>query len=114
MSLLFRLMERLRLQSKLKIRSFDFIEKPLSLEKVVLTVKHAFDFLKLNQENWFSDKQFPNFRLDGISPPIMKLKDDIERAAPTNASILITGENGVGRNWLPDSFIKKAAEQLRP
>ena len=82
----------------LKYGAFDFIEKPLSLEKVVLTVKHAFDFLKLNQENWLlRQKIFPNFRLDGISGPIEKLKDEIERAAPTNASILITGENGSGK-----------------
>ncbi|HJX30704.1 MAG TPA: sigma-54 dependent transcriptional regulator, partial [Thermodesulfobacteriota bacterium] len=82
----------------LKYGAFDFIEKPLSLEKVVLTVKHAFDFFKLNQENWLlREKIFPTFRLDGISPSITKLKEDIERAAPTNASILITGENGSGK-----------------
>ena len=82
----------------LKYGAFDFIEKPLSLEKVVLTVKHAFDFLKLNQENWLlREKIFPTFRLDGISPSITQLKEDIERAAPTTASILITGENGSGK-----------------
>ena len=82
----------------LKYGAFDFIEKPLSLEKVVLTVKHAFDFFKLNQENWLlRQKIFPTFRLDGISPSITQLKEDIERAAPTNASILITGENGSGK-----------------
>ena len=82
----------------LKYGAFDFIEKPLSLEKVVLTVKHAFDFLKLNQENWLlREKFFPAFRLDGISPSITQLKEDIERAAPTTASILITGENGSGK-----------------
>jgi two-component system nitrogen regulation response regulator NtrX len=82
----------------LKYGAFDFIEKPLSLEKVVLTVKHAFDFFKLNQENWLlREKIFPTFRLDGISPSITQLKEDIERAAPTNASILITGENGSGK-----------------
>jgi len=82
----------------LKYGAFDFIEKPLSLEKVVLTVKHAFDFLKLNQENWLlRQKIFPSFRIDGISPSITQLKEDIERAAPTNASILITGENGSGK-----------------
>jgi two-component system nitrogen regulation response regulator NtrX len=82
----------------LKYGAFDFIEKPLSLEKVVLTVKHAFDFLKLNQENWLlREKIFPTFRLDGISPSLTQLKEDIERAAPTNASILITGENGSGK-----------------
>jgi two-component system nitrogen regulation response regulator NtrX len=82
----------------LKYGAFDFIEKPLSLEKVVLTVKHAFDFFKLNQENWLlREKIFPTFRLDGISPSLTQLKEDIERAAPTNASILITGENGSGK-----------------
>ena len=82
----------------LKYGAFDFIEKPLSLDKVVLTVKHAFDFLKLNQENWLlREKIFPTFRIDGISLSITQLKEDMERAAPTNASILITGENGSGK-----------------
>jgi two-component system, NtrC family, nitrogen regulation response regulator NtrX len=98
----------------LKYGAFDFIEKPLSLEKVVLTVKHAFDFLKLNQENWLlREKIFPTFRLDGISPSITQLKEDIERAAPTNASILITGENGSGKELVARLIHQKSRRSTK-
>jgi len=100
----------------LKYGAFDFIEKPLSLEKIVLTVKHAFDFLKLNQENrLLREKIFPPFRLDGVSPSITQLKEDIERAAPSNASILITGENGSGKEMvarLIHQHSRRAAKSL--
>jgi len=99
----------------LKYGAFDFIEKPLSLEKVVLTVKHAFDFLNLNQENLLlRQKIFPNFRLDGISPAILRLKEDIERAAPTSASILITGENGSGKELVARLIHQKSRRANKP
>jgi len=95
--------------------AFDFIEKPLSLEKVVLTVKHAFDFLKLNQENrLLRRKFFPHSRVDGESSAIKKLEDEIERAAPTNASILITGENGSGKELVARLIHQKSRRGNKP
>jgi len=99
----------------IKYGAFDFIEKPLSLEKVVLTVKHAFDFLKLNQENrLLRQKVFSHFRIDGISEAIKKLEDEIERAAPTNASILITGENGSGKELVAHLIHQKSRRWNKP
>lgn len=99
----------------LKYGAFDFIEKPLSLEKVVLTVKHAFEFLKLNQENWLlRQKVFSPIRLDGVSPLIEQLRSDIERAAPTNASILITGENGSGKEVVARLVHQKSRRANKP
>ena len=99
----------------IKYGAFDFIEKPLSLEKVVLTVKHAFDFLKLNHENRFlRQKIFPHFRIDGVSSAIKELEDEIERAAPTNASILITGENGSGKELVAQLIHQKSHRFNKP
>jgi two-component system nitrogen regulation response regulator NtrX len=99
----------------IKYGAFDFIEKPLSLEKVVLTVKRAFDFLRLNQENQLlRQKIFPNFRIDGISSTIRRLEDEIERAAPTNASILITGENGSGKELVARMIHQRSRRKDKP
>ncbi|HNU72732.1 MAG TPA: response regulator, partial [Thermodesulfobacteriota bacterium] len=67
----------------IKFGAFDLIEKPLSLDKVVLTAKHALDFLKLDQENrLLRQKVFHTLRIDGKSSAIRKLEDEIDRAAP--------------------------------
>ena len=99
----------------IKYGAFDFIEKPLSLEKVVLTVKHAFDFILLNQENrLLRQKIFPKPQIDGISLPIKNLESSIERAAPTNASILITGENGSGKERAARLIHQKSYRSDKP
>jgi len=99
----------------IKYGAFDFIEKPLSLEKVVLTAKHAFDIIKLNQENRFlRQKFFTHVRIDGVSESIRKLEDEIERAAPTNASILITGENGSGKEVVAQLIHQKSRRFTKP
>jgi len=99
----------------IKYGAFDFIEKPLSLEKVVLTVKHAFDFLLLNQENrLLRQKIFPKPQIDGVSLSIKNLENAIERAAPTNASILITGENGSGKERAANLIHQKSLRSNKP
>ena len=99
----------------IKYGAFDFIEKPLSLEKVVLTVKHAFDFLLLNQENrLLRQKIFPKAQIDGVSLSIKNLEKAIERAAPTNASILITGENGSGKERVANLIHQKSHRSNKP
>jgi len=99
----------------IKYGAFDLIEKPLSLEKVVLTVKHAFDFFQLNRENrLLRQKVFRNFRIDGISSAIKKLENEIDRAAPTNASILITGENGSGKELIAQLIHQKSHRGDKP
>ncbi|MBN2467203.1 MAG: sigma-54-dependent Fis family transcriptional regulator [Deltaproteobacteria bacterium] len=99
----------------IKYGAFDFIEKPLSLEKVVITVKHAFDFLKLNRENrLLRQRVFADPHIDGRSPSITKLEEGIARAAPTNASILITGENGSGKERVARMLHLKSLRSNKP
>lgn len=81
-----------------KLGAFDFLEKPLSLEKVVLTVKNALRHKKLEEENIQLREKFKaKYRLIGKSPAIQKLKQEILTAAPTNGRVLIYGETGTGK-----------------
>ena len=81
-----------------KSGAFDYIEKPLSLDKIILTVGHALEHRRLTEENLFlRNKTAKRFKLTGDSPPMQALKKQIEMVAPTNAWVLITGENGTGK-----------------
>ena len=81
-----------------KLGAFDFIEKPLSLEKVLLAVNNALLFSKLEQENRALRQEVERkYEIVGNSPEIAKLKEQIKVVAPTNGWVLITGENGTGK-----------------
>ncbi|MCK5235974.1 MAG: sigma-54-dependent Fis family transcriptional regulator, partial [Deltaproteobacteria bacterium] len=81
-----------------KLGAYDFLEKPLSLEKVVLTVEHAIERKKLTEANTkFIQGEKDKYEMIGHAPVIEQLRGDIERAAPTTSWILITGENGTGK-----------------
>jgi two-component system, NtrC family, nitrogen regulation response regulator NtrX len=81
-----------------KLGAFDYIEKPLSLEKVTLLIRHALRQQQLEAEN-LSLKQTmkQSFTLIGESPPIRKLKDLVKIAGSSSSRILISGENGTGK-----------------
>jgi len=81
-----------------KLGAYDFLEKPLSLEKVVLTAKNALKQKKLEEENiQLREKIKPRYQLVGKSPSIQKLKEQVEMAAPNDGRVLIYGENGAGK-----------------
>jgi two-component system nitrogen regulation response regulator NtrX len=81
-----------------KLGAYDFIEKPLSLEKVLLTVNNALLFSKLEQENRALRQEIQRkYEIVGNSPEIQQLKEQIKIVAPTNGWVLINGENGTGK-----------------
>ena len=81
-----------------KLGAYDFLEKPLSLDKVVLSVKNALKHRRLLEENVFLRKRINiNYRLVGNSPPIQKVKKAIKTAASSNGRVLISGEPGAGK-----------------
>jgi len=81
-----------------KLGAFDFIEKPLSLEKVLLTLRNALRQQKLERQGRLLREQFKRDQeLVGVSAAISRLREEIERAAPTGATVLIQGENGSGK-----------------
>jgi len=81
-----------------KLGAFDFIEKPLSLEKTLQVVKHAFDQYRLEEENRHLREQIVREHIMiGNSVPMQALRQQIAFAAPTNGRVLICGENGTGK-----------------
>jgi len=81
-----------------KLGAYHFVEKPLSIEKVVVTINNALNFRRLEEENRFLRKKtLEKHSITGNSPPIQALKRQIAIAAPTQAWVLITGENGTGK-----------------
>ena len=87
--------------SSTKLGAYDYIEKPLSLEKTVLGVRHALEQRRLQRENINLRRSMEgSVEILGKSPSIQTLKDQISRAAPTHGRVLITGENGSGKELI--------------
>jgi two-component system nitrogen regulation response regulator NtrX len=81
-----------------KLGAFDFVEKPLSLEKTLLVVKNALHQRQLEEENRLLREQIKQkYVMIGDSVPMQALRQQIEFAAPTNGRVLIYGENGTGK-----------------
>jgi two-component system nitrogen regulation response regulator NtrX len=81
-----------------KLGAFDFIEKPLSLEKTIVVVKNAFHQHRLEEENRLLREQIgQKYVMIGDSVPMQALRQQIAFAAPTNSRVLIYGENGTGK-----------------
>ncbi|MDR3567555.1 MAG: sigma-54 dependent transcriptional regulator [Syntrophobacteraceae bacterium] len=79
-----------------RMGAFDFIEKPLSIERVLVSIQNAIEFSRLEEENRLLRNKADR-RMIGESPAVGALWEQIQRAAPTNATVLITGENGTGK-----------------
>jgi two-component system nitrogen regulation response regulator NtrX len=78
--------------------AFDFLEKPLSLEKTVLTVRHAVERRMLSERQRAERDAFlERNAIVGRSPAVRRLIEEIHRAAPTNGRVLVLGENGTGK-----------------
>jgi len=84
----------------IKMGAFDFIEKPLSLEKTVLVVRNALRQRDLEAENRVLrakvDRQQQNTMV-GESAPMLRLREQVAQAAPTNGRVLILGDSGTGK-----------------
>ncbi|MGE5616489.1 MAG: sigma-54-dependent transcriptional regulator [Bacillota bacterium] len=81
-----------------KLGAFDFLEKPLSLEKTLIVVKNAIEAHRLREENRELRKQVQTKGvLVGESIPLKALRQQIALMAPTNARVLIYGESGTGK-----------------
>jgi two-component system, NtrC family, nitrogen regulation response regulator NtrX len=87
-----------------KLGAYDFIEKPLSLEKVVVTVENALAMTRLKEENAsLRGMVLRSHEMIGNSMSMQQLREQIRLVAPSNASVLITGENGTGKELVARS-----------
>jgi DNA-binding NtrC family response regulator len=89
----------------IKKGAYDLIEKPLDLNRILITLRNATDKLALVKETKKLQKRVSKtYDIIGESESIRKIKDMIERVAPTEARVLITGSNGTGKElvarWL--------------
>ncbi|HUP65079.1 MAG TPA: sigma-54 dependent transcriptional regulator [Thermoanaerobaculia bacterium] len=78
--------------------AFDFLEKPLNRDRLLLAVRNAIRQGKLEDENEeFRERAAKLFQIVGESGPVQELRAQIEKAAPTKATVLIHGESGTGK-----------------
>jgi two-component system nitrogen regulation response regulator NtrX len=81
-----------------KLGAFDFVEKPLSLEKIILVVRNALEFTRLETENQRLREELEvHHQILGSSVPMKALRQQIALTAPTNGRVLIYGESGTGK-----------------
>jgi len=81
-----------------RLGAYDFIEKPLSLDKTLVTVTRALEHARLERENAsLREKLDERTQIIGESPVMRALREQIAMAAPTNGRVLIYGENGSGK-----------------
>ena len=81
-----------------KLGAFDLIEKPLSIDKVIVAINNALNFRRLEEENkYLRKKTLEKNSINGNSRKTIELKNNIGKAAPTDTWILIIGENGTGK-----------------
>lgn len=78
--------------------AYDFLEKPLSLERIVVMLKHLNEKFSLKKDiKELKSSELAKYQLIGESKYIKELRNTIEKVAATNAWVLITGENGTGK-----------------
>jgi two-component system nitrogen regulation response regulator NtrX len=97
--------------------AYDFISKPPDLNRLLITVRNALDKQNLVTETKILKRRVSKTReIIGDSPAIMKIKETIERVAPTDARVLITGENGTGKElvarWVHEKSNRAAGPMI--
>jgi len=98
-----------------KLGAYDFLEKPLSLEKTLLVIERALEHARLERENKLLRERIERAdEIIGTSPAITELRRQISTAAPTNGRVLIFGENGAGKELVARAVHSLSARRDRP
>jgi two-component system nitrogen regulation response regulator NtrX len=98
-----------------KMGAFDFIEKPLSYDKIVLAIKNGLRFSSLETENLIlRQKTGSKPAITGNSPALKILMEQIERVAPTDAWVLIRGQHGTGKELVAQTIHRLSGRSTKP
>ena len=82
----------------IKLGAYDFVEKPVSLERLLITAKNAIEKRRLKQKTQLLSAEILNrYKMIGSSAPMRKIYDLIKKISQTNSTVLITGETGTGK-----------------
>ena len=99
----------------IKKGAFDFIEKPLDLNRLLITIRNALERKDLVSETQALKRRVnKTYEIIGESPAIQQVLDIIERVAPTDARVLITGNNGTGKELVARWLHEKSARAGGP
>jgi len=98
-----------------KLGAFDFIEKPLERERILVTVRNAVDTRRLKTENksYRRDAE-KKYQIVGDSPVLAVVRSAIQKASPTNATVLIWGESGVGKELVARAIHRESLRRDGP
>ena len=98
-----------------KLGAYDYMEKPLDLEKVTVLVRNALYQNKLEEENFNLRSQVTRYsKLIGASPAMENLRQQIAAAAAAHSRVLISGENGTGKELVARAIHQQSARQKNP
>jgi two-component system nitrogen regulation response regulator NtrX len=98
-----------------KLGAFDFIEKPPESERILIVARNALGQKRLADENRALKLSFDDrYRMVGLSPALEKVWEAIRRAAPTNATVLLTGESGVGKELAARAIHRNSLRRDQP
>ena len=98
-----------------RLGAFDFVEKPLSIEKTLLVVKNALDHKHLQDENRTLRSELgARYRIVGNSVPMKALRQQLAIAAPTNGRVLIFGESGSGKELVAHALHHQSLRNSAP
>lgn len=101
--------------NSIKKGAFDFLEKPLDLNRLLITIRNALERGSLISQTKVLKKQVSRkFEIVGTSAPIIVVKEMIDRVAPTEARVLITGANGTGKELVAHQIHEKSNRARGP
>ena len=98
----------------IKKGAFDFIQKPLDLNRILITIKNATEKVSLVKETKILKKKVYGQEMVGESPALIQVKEMIEKVAPTDARVLIVGSNGTGKELVARNLHQKSPRSAAP
>jgi DNA-binding NtrC family response regulator len=98
----------------IKKGAFDFIQKPLDLNRILITIKNATEKVSLVKETKILKKKVYGQEMVGESAPMKHIREMIDKVAPTDARVLIIGSNGTGKELVARNLHQRSNRSAAP